>query len=422
MGNTFTVSNAVTVCGANAPGSGGNCSAHWWSLDDQTVASVNVAPPVMPGTLPSSADLKRTVLELGSVCGSSIQSCITYACTNLSGQRPIVHLPVGNYSVGSTITIPANCDVQLVGDGYNTALTWAGGSGPMIQADGPSKATLKDLMMWNGTTAINLANADQPGSRMYAVGMRIENTEAIVTDNLQNTAVDFINEQGGQPWNTSKPTVAVNGAGAGVGSSYVGFWGHMHGGGQGGSMYSVTNGGQLYAIDAWDEVGYQTTVAASGGANFTGSGIHWPPGPDGAPAGGDWISMSGVNGNIAMLGSRISNSGSYRGIRVNSELSTSNGIFLGNYNDVFNAGTFFNRTAPGSGNFLFQGNTGGDIYGSSNAVEVATPSSASMARTALAGYRNTWPKPLSSNGSGVTDFRIFRVYISGGAMGIHVSR
>ncbi len=94
--------------------------------DDTTVArsSINPPQPTLPGELPN---LGRAITEVSTKTGAAIQSAINTACAS-NGTRPVVHLPYGNYSVSSTITIPV-CDVQNPG-------RWNGGcSGDFLSLD-----------------------------------------------------------------------------------------------------------------------------------------------------------------------------------------------------------------------------------------------------------------------------------------------
>ena len=157
IGNTFTVTNPFYV----------NGRGH--SLDDQTVSrsSINATAPTLPGTLPN---YHRQVFEVppGSSAATIQQIINTAAAQN--GSRPVVHLPPSSLSVNTTIVIPANTDLQIVGDGGASMVAWTGsGAGPVFRLAGPSKATLRDFAV-NGVgmaDGIVVENADQPGSRVF---------------------------------------------------------------------------------------------------------------------------------------------------------------------------------------------------------------------------------------------------------------
>ena len=103
---------------------------------------------------------------------ADIQEAINRAAAE-NGNRPVVHIPAGDYSITSTLMIPANTDVQLVGDGYRTRLLGKGLRGaPVLLLQGPSKATIRELNIDGGGIAegIVASNVDQPGSRVFIHG------------------------------------------------------------------------------------------------------------------------------------------------------------------------------------------------------------------------------------------------------------
>ena len=141
IGDTFTSNNTI-VCQS------------WPNLVDGRLltqgdsvvspSSINQTPPTLPGVLQS---YNRMVFEVPPGANSaSIQQTIQQASA-YCGQRPVVHLPYGSYSINQTVTIPANCNIQLVGDGQQSALVWAGtGSGPVLQLLGPSRRNTSGLL------------------------------------------------------------------------------------------------------------------------------------------------------------------------------------------------------------------------------------------------------------------------------------
>src|SRR5437773_12425284 len=114
LGNTFTVPGAISNADWNWAGSP---NTPYLRLDeiDSTVASpssINPAEPTLPGTAPN---LHRQVFEVPvGASAATIQQVINSAAAQ-NGNRPVVHIPEGTYSITSTITIPANTDIQLVG-------------------------------------------------------------------------------------------------------------------------------------------------------------------------------------------------------------------------------------------------------------------------------------------------------------------
>ena len=132
IGDTFTSNNSI-VCQS------------WPNLVDGRLltqgdsvvspSSINQTPPTLPGVLQS---YNRMVFEVPPGANSaSIQQTIQQASA-YCGQRPVVHLPYGSYSINQTVTIPANCNIQLVGDGRQSALVWAAGEWACTAIAGPS--------------------------------------------------------------------------------------------------------------------------------------------------------------------------------------------------------------------------------------------------------------------------------------------
>jgi hypothetical protein len=141
-------------------------------IDEKIVAPKDIADslPTLPGTPPRR---ERRVFDLPSNAKSTaIQEAINEAA-KLVGQRPVVHLPMGEHRIGRTIVIPPGCDVQLVGDGASevaTRLVWIGPrDGVVLRVDGPSKATLRDFQIQGGKgRALLIQVPDQEEGRIFA--------------------------------------------------------------------------------------------------------------------------------------------------------------------------------------------------------------------------------------------------------------
>src|SRR5262249_4571515 len=103
VGNTFSVGNPTMVV-----------NGRFLEIDSPVVGSntISSAEPVLPSTEPN---FHRQVFELPTAATTAqIQSAINSAAAQ-NGNRPVVHLPAGDYAITSTLTIPANTDVQLTG-------------------------------------------------------------------------------------------------------------------------------------------------------------------------------------------------------------------------------------------------------------------------------------------------------------------
>lgn len=183
FGNTFTVNDPLSING------------RWINDGNQTVArgTINPEEPAIPFKYVSR---NRQIFDVPrGASGDAIQQIINNAAKQC-GQRPVVHLPSGEYLVTKPLTVPANCDVQIVGDGGFTRLTWKGQSpGSVIKLLGPSKATLRDFRVYGEDEAdgILVENADQVNGRVYMQGpfANVAVQHCVLVDGLDRGRVDI---------------------------------------------------------------------------------------------------------------------------------------------------------------------------------------------------------------------------------------
>lgn len=141
-------------------------------IAEKTV-DAGLIPDVLPKLPSTPPQRQRRVFEVATGVNSrQIQRAVDEA-SKLAGQRPVVHLPMGNYAVDQTLVIPRNCDIQLVGDGAGetaTRLNWTGAEdGILLKLDGPSRAVLRDFYIHApNARGLLIENADQPGGRIFA--------------------------------------------------------------------------------------------------------------------------------------------------------------------------------------------------------------------------------------------------------------
>jgi hypothetical protein len=165
-----------------------------------------VGPDEIPGTLPTLPPTppRRETSAIEVPVGAdaeTIQRVIDQA-TRLAGKRPVVHLPMGNYSVTQTLVIPAGCDLQLVGDSAGetgTRLNWTGPeTGIVLRIRGPSHATLRDFYVNAGRArALLIEDCDQPQGRIFAEQLNVSgpsaaggtNSAALRINGLEQTGV-----------------------------------------------------------------------------------------------------------------------------------------------------------------------------------------------------------------------------------------
>ncbi|HVC96095.1 MAG TPA: glycosyl hydrolase family 28-related protein [Pirellulales bacterium] len=141
-------------------------------IGEKVVAAGDIPqlPPTLPPTPPRR---KRKVFDLpAGAGGAAIQKAIDLAA-KLTGERPVVHLPMGAYKIDRTLVIPPGCDLQLIGDGASevaTRLVWAGADdGLVMRIEGPSQVALRDLQIAAGSARALLIEApDQATGRIFA--------------------------------------------------------------------------------------------------------------------------------------------------------------------------------------------------------------------------------------------------------------
>ncbi len=139
---------------------------------------------------------------------AAIQQAIDQAA-RLTGQRPVVHLPMGAYKIDRTLVIPHGCDVQLVGDGASeiaTRLLWAGpADNVLLRIDGPRRATIRDLQIQAGrSSALLVETPDQPDARIFVdqlntsgpTGQTHGRTAALRVTGFERTRLQFHALQG----------------------------------------------------------------------------------------------------------------------------------------------------------------------------------------------------------------------------------
>ncbi len=252
-GNTYTASNPIATGGRSL------------QMEDRIVSPGSFsAPPVMiPRFLPKSSS---PVIEVPVGANAvTIQQAID-AAVALNGQRPIVHLPAGHFELDRTLTIPANSDLQLAGDGYIGYATTLVGPNlpgvPVIFLAGPSRATLRDFHVlgtgagWQSALGggIVIENCDQPGARVFLeqVIVNFSRTNNLVVNRLDYADISAHDLLHGVAQSVSVRVIggALQGAGLTSDARMAQFGGGT-GGGQ--MVYSVERGGRLLVQDCWYE-------------------------------------------------------------------------------------------------------------------------------------------------------------------------
>lgn len=250
LSNTYTVASAVSATGRLL-------------ADGDTVvsrASIAGTVPTLPDVAVSQA---RTVYEVPA--GSSvatIQGAITSAVA--TGNKAVVHLQAGTTTIATTLTIPANADIHITGDGFGKSLlSWSGASNtPMLQITGPTKVRLQDVQLHAQSSAdgIVMEGIDQMGARLHfgqlqlrqgfgshlrVLGLNQAGIEWVNSNSAYMTAGTAVQVVGGR-----SPTILYGGAS----STNI-------------MQYTASGGGTLIVRDMY----YETNASASF-ASFTDRG------------------------------------------------------------------------------------------------------------------------------------------------------
>jgi pectin methylesterase-like acyl-CoA thioesterase len=173
VGNTFTFSGTEAAnVEAGKP----------LSIGDKIVpaAAIKAVIPTLPATAPN---LKRPVIEVAPGSGAAaIQKAIDAAAKAI-GKRAVVHFASGQYPIDKTLVVPANADVQLVGDGFSTRLVWAGGAGggPVLRLAGPTRSTLREMeIVANDASAgVLIEKCDQAGARVWMDQGEVKDSKSV---------------------------------------------------------------------------------------------------------------------------------------------------------------------------------------------------------------------------------------------------
>ena len=259
IGNVFTVQNPVTADNNNL------------QYNNKVVSTSNLnslSKPVLPGIEPR---VNRQVFEVPAGADVGIIQAVINKAAQVTGNRPVVHFPYGNYNISATLIIPPNADMQLTGDGYGSAtcLTWSStGTGPILVITGPGKATLRDITFRGNAASTNIliTNADQKGSRIYLQEfIQTGGKQGLIANQLDHAAVLGYNVEFS---GLQKAVNVIGGKLAAKGRPAEGRT-IIYSGAESGNRISheVTNGGNLIVQDTWYEGGNKSTFA-----NLSGNG------------------------------------------------------------------------------------------------------------------------------------------------------
>jgi hypothetical protein len=270
VGNTNGIANWATFLGGMSVRS---------NLVDNFVVSRASLTFTLPGQPVAATNLQRTVFEMTTkMTSASLQGSI-----NSAGDGGVFHIPspvlepFHQIYLTSTVTIPTNKDVRIVGDGPDTALFWSGsGGGTMFSCPHPSRTTFSHIsLVGNYGGAARLIGVSGVGNTPARVYLRDSSATQPVQANIflgdcPNTVIDVAglsygggNFSGGPPANKGN-NIVLSGAGK---VHYI----NTDGGGNAIS-FVCTNGGQLYVENSYNEASNTFSnklLRLSGGGTIT---------------------------------------------------------------------------------------------------------------------------------------------------------
>jgi len=315
VGNTYLTATPFSV--QNVTYGTNQISDDLISIDDAIVSVPNVAGlPLMPGPLPN---YHRTIYDVPQgASGATIQATIDRAIAENNGNRPVVHIPWGQYSVSSTITIPGDSDVQIVGDNLQTKINWDGStSSPVFVLLPPSHAAIRNLQInaASASAGILVEGYDQPGDRIYAnfvYALASGSSHNLLVNGFDNTLVQM-DEFGHEGFNNSSSTsvLVVGGPLSRAGEVTPGYTGLFMGSSccNTAPSYRVEHGGTIVLAGFWYEQGGLEWLDLDGGSgSFIAYGDNIAVGPWGTLTSAPSLSANGFTGNLTITNSRIVNS------------------------------------------------------------------------------------------------------------------
>jgi hypothetical protein len=399
VGNTFTVRDAIKNNGRLV------------SIDDRVVArdTLRSIEPSLSSALPN---LKRPIFEVRAGAGTSEIQDAVLAAVRRNGHRPVVHIPHGTYLIAETLTLPVS-DVQLVGDGYGTILRWAGaGAGPVLRVKGPSKATVREIQIDAAAKAdgVVIDTVDQAGSRVYMdqAQLRAGRQTNLFVNRLDNTTVQL--EDVGYAYSPDAVSIKVlGGPASAAGHDTPGKTNIFSGASAGHRIsYDVSAGAEVLVRDLWYE-----SRAGPGFANlhdaavFTIDGARVSSPARQAPAAFD---INTLAGRVAILATHIDDR-----VVISGNGSKAEVLAMGIVAEQKSPEYFANAASPPARAALLNSRHLSKFPGiRSTSTANVGEADAAFVRTMLRQTRGEHARVLHSLPPGITDVRMFRVWVANG--------
>lgn len=266
---TYVVGAGNVICGGNTYSSaGGAASGRRFEFDtEHYVTRASLTSLTAPGPAAFAPKNTRTVFEVAAGASrSTIQTAIdTAAATGTDGSMAVVHLQRGTYAIDTSLTVPANKRIQIVGDGAGSQLNYTGnglGVGePVFACAGPSHVTIRDLSIWGNGGAgsgVTVGGADQAGARVLVD--QLHSSVCFTGVFAHHTGRATVETRGAQCGNTTFAALFSR-------ASTLTAWGGAHGANE--ACYLIDRGGTILVFDTWYEGPQPYLVRFRERANFT---------------------------------------------------------------------------------------------------------------------------------------------------------
>ncbi|HEY4109843.1 glycosyl hydrolase family 28-related protein [Puia sp.] len=215
--------------------------------------------------------VERRVFEIPAGAGSMIIQAALDSAAALKGHRPVVHFRMGTYYITRPLTIPAGCDMQLIGDGwvYNTVIRPADIAAfhrvPLLVVEGPSFISIRDIHFgdaglkgeWAG---ILFKNVDQPQAQVHIDQLYSPAADtSLYVGDLNHLYVEKDNSFFSAGNYISGGNLVRQGRGTSRVCCYGGQFAHLW----------VENNGRFVAKDCWWEGADKTPLDLSGWGSVT---------------------------------------------------------------------------------------------------------------------------------------------------------
>jgi hypothetical protein len=406
VGNTFTVTNPIRNNGRLI------------AIDDRVVARDTLRPvePAMPATLPR---LTRPIFEVPAGADAADIQSVLVSAARQKGGRPIVHIPYGIYSIDETLTVPAG-DIQLVGDGYGTILRWTGaGAGPVVRLWGPSQATMREIQVDGATKAsgIVVEDLDQVGSRVYMdqAQMRGGRQTDLFVNGLDNTSVQL--EDIGSAYSPMAAAIkVVGGKRSAAGNVTTGKTNVFSGASSGHrTSYDISAGARVLVRDLWYESGAGPGFAKiHGRAVFTIDAARISSPTNQTPPA---LDIAGLDGRVTVLLVNIDDR-----IVVSGDGRSSNVLGIGIFAERKAGDYFVNAASPAARAVLLNSRNLSSLpMNRSTSTDDVGAIDATFIKSMLAHTRGEHPARLTALPNGISDVRLFRVWVTNGLNNIELT-